>query len=110
MNFSDRFSILNTARTFEDLGVAAYNGAGRFIRNANNLLMAGKIVSVEARHAAAIRDVLQPDGRYFADLTTLTAFGADVRSARDGALPPTAVLPLAQPYVSDPLNAVALPS
>ena len=50
-------SILKTAETFEDLGVAAYNGAGKYLTTPANLLLAGKIVSVEARHAAAIRDI-----------------------------------------------------
>ena len=50
-------TILKTAETFEDLGVAAYNGAGKYLTTPANLLLAGKIVSVEARHAAAIRDI-----------------------------------------------------
>jgi hypothetical protein len=44
-----------TAKTFEDLGVAAYNGAGKLIKNIDYLKAAGRIVSVEARHAAAAR-------------------------------------------------------
>ena len=110
VNFGDRNSVLTTARTFEDLGVAAYNGAGRFIRNANNLLMAGKIVSVEARHAAAIRDTLDTTGTAFADLTSLTAFGADNATARDGALAPSAVLPLAAPFITDTITIGTQPS
>ena len=50
-------SIMRTAQAFEDLGVAAYNGAGKYLKDAGTLLVAGKIVSVEARHAAAIRDM-----------------------------------------------------
>jgi hypothetical protein len=45
------------AQTFEDTGVAAYNGAGRYLTNNAFLALAGKIVSVEARHAALIRDM-----------------------------------------------------
>jgi len=37
--------------------LAAYNGAGKYLTTPANLLLAGKIVSVEARHAAAIRDI-----------------------------------------------------
>jgi hypothetical protein len=59
INFNDRTSVLNAAKTFEDLGVAAYNGAGQFISDATYLTLAGKIVSVEARHAALIRDLIQ---------------------------------------------------
>ena len=60
LNFSDRPSVLLTAKTFEDLGVAAYNGAAQYLSSTANLLVAGKIVSVEARHASAIRDLIAP--------------------------------------------------
>ena len=60
LNFSDRASVLATAKTFEDLGVAAYNGAAQYLSSTTNLLVAGKIVSVEARHASAIRDLIAP--------------------------------------------------
>ena len=66
VNFSSRQSVLTTAKTFEDLGVSAYNGAAQLIQNVGYLLVAGKIVSVEARHAAAIRDLLIPRSRAFA--------------------------------------------
>jgi hypothetical protein len=49
--------ILQSAEMFEDLGVAAYNGAGKYLTNADYLTAASKIASVEARHAAAIRDI-----------------------------------------------------
>jgi hypothetical protein len=73
-----KMGVLDAARSFEDLGVAAYNGAGRFISDANNLVLAGKIVSVEARHAALIRDLIAPNsfvGNDVVDfsLTSLTA-------------------------------------
>ena len=60
LNFSDRTAVLTTAKTFEDLGVAAYNGAAQYLTSTANLLVAGKIVSVEARHASAIRDLIAP--------------------------------------------------
>ena len=60
LNFQDRASVLGAAKTFEDLGVAAYNGAAQYLTSTANLLVAGKIVSVEARHAAAIRDMISP--------------------------------------------------
>jgi rubrerythrin len=66
VNFTSRQSILEAARTFEDLGVAAYNGAAQYIGNADTLTLAGKIVSVEARHASAIRDLLAPNSDDFA--------------------------------------------
>jgi hypothetical protein len=58
INFADRTSVLSYAKAFEDLGVAAYNGAGYLIKSADYLTLAGKIVSVEARHAALIRLLL----------------------------------------------------
>lgn len=60
LNFSDRTSVLTAAKTFEDLGVAAYNGAAQYLSSTANLVVAGKIVSVEARHASAIRDLIAP--------------------------------------------------
>lgn len=51
IDFTSSASVLSTAMAFEDLGVAAYNGAGPRIKNGTYLLLAGKIVSVEARHA-----------------------------------------------------------
>lgn len=60
LNFKSRTAVLAAARDFEDLGVSAYNGAAQYISDVNNLGLAGKIVSVEARHAAAIRDLINP--------------------------------------------------
>ena len=54
IDFSSRDSVLGTAKAFEDLGVSAYNGAGKLITDPGYLTLAGKIVSVEARHAAYI--------------------------------------------------------
>ncbi|MGI4833956.1 MAG: ferritin-like domain-containing protein [Janthinobacterium lividum] len=58
IDFTTANGILTAARTFEDTGVAAYNGAGRYITDNTYLGLAGKIVSVEARHAALIRDMI----------------------------------------------------
>ncbi|MBF8458066.1 ferritin-like domain-containing protein [Kaistella sp. G5-32] len=66
IDFSSRTSILATAKALEDTGVAAYNGAGRLIKNLDYLVIAGKIVSVEARHASAIRDLINPGSMDFA--------------------------------------------
>ena len=56
---TDRSTILNTAVALEDTGVHAYNGAGPSLTNPVYLLAAGSIVSVEARHAAGVRGLLQ---------------------------------------------------
>ena len=69
---SNRTSIIATSRLFENLGVAALNGAGKYLQDARNLLVAGKFASVEARHAAALRDILPPAG-----VNANTAFAGD---------------------------------
>ena len=66
VNFKSRTSVLQTAKTFEFLGVAAYNGAGQYLTSLEYLLVAGKIVSVEARHASTIADLLAPKTNAFA--------------------------------------------
>lgn len=58
IDFSSRTSVLGAAKAFEDLGVTAYDGIGYYITNPDYLLIAGKIVSVEARHAALISNLI----------------------------------------------------
>lgn len=53
--FASQDSFLETAQTFEDLGVGAYNGAGPLIKDKATLGTAGSIVQVEGRHAGVIR-------------------------------------------------------
>ena len=75
-----RAVLLSTSQLLEDTGVSAYNGAGKYLTNAANLLVAGKIVSVEARHAAAIRDLRDATGRLFAGDDVVGATGLDVKA------------------------------
>jgi rubrerythrin len=70
--------ILRNAEAFEDLGVAAYNGAGKYLQSADFLTIAGKIVSVEARHAAAIRDMRDAAGGTTGAATGTRFAGDDV--------------------------------
>jgi len=58
INFADRATVLAAAKGLEDLGVAAYNGVVQYLTGPANVLAVAKIVSVEARHAATIRDLL----------------------------------------------------
>ena len=77
----DRATLLSTSQLLEDTGVSAYNGAGKYLTSAANLLIAGKIVSVEARHSAAIRDIRDPgSGRLFAGDDVVSATGLDVKA------------------------------
>ena len=98
VNLRSRLSVLNAARDFEDLGVGAYNGAARFLSDAGLLTLAGKIVSVEARHASAIRDLLQPRSGNFAP------------QAFDPALPPATVLGVAAPFIRNQITLTGVPA
>lgn len=104
INFADKASVLGAAKTFEDLGVAAYNGAGKLLTDGNLLLVAGKIVSVEARHAAAIRDLIDPKSASFSgdDVVDVNGF--------DKAIAPADVLSAAATYVKTKINASNLPT
>ena len=102
IDFTSRTSVLTAAKGFEDLGVAGYNGAGTRIRLAEFLTIAGKIVSVEARHAAAVRDMLNPNSRDFAGDDVVDEMGMD------RVLEPGEVLAQAQKYFAEPYRAVGL--
>ena len=105
INFGDRNSVLTTARTFEDLGVSAYNGAGKLLSDGNNLSTAGKIVSVEARHAAVIRELLSPFTTSFAGDDVVTT-----DTALDVVNMPGTVLAAAQPFIVERITANNLPT
>ncbi|MEJ5995386.1 ferritin-like domain-containing protein [Pedobacter sp. Du54] len=106
INFTDRTSVLATAKAFEDLGVSAYNGAGVRIKNTTYLLAAGKIVSVEARHAAYIRDLISNGS--FSNLNELNALGADDTKGLDASLTPDKVLAIAGTYIKTKVNVINL--
>jgi hypothetical protein len=101
IDFGSRDSVLNAAKTFEDLGVSAYNGAGQLIVSADYLLIAGKIVSVEARHAALIRDLINY-GSFAANDVVINGF--------DISRTPAQVIALAKPFMKSSLNASNLPT
>ena len=102
INFSSRDNVLAVAKAFEDLGVAAYNGAGKLLSSPTFLGLAGKIVSVEARHAALIRDLISNGS--FADNTVVDANGLDI------ALDPPAVLQAASAFLKTKVSAKNLPT
>lgn len=91
VSFGNRTSVLATAAAFEDLGVAAYNGAAQYISSTDYLTLAGKIVSVEARHASAIHDLISPKTDAFAP------------KPFDDAFSPTKVKAAAQGFIVDKL-------
>lgn len=99
--FATSTSILATAKTFEDLGVAAYNGAGKLIQKPEYLVLAGQIVSVEARHAAYIRDLIMP-GSFAADDQV------DPISGLDKSMTPAQVLAMAQAFITEKIDGSAV--
>ena len=104
LNFSNRDQVLATAKALEDTGVAAYNGAGKLITNPDYLLLAGKIVSVEARHASAIRSLINPNSKDFAgDDVVNTSSGLDV------AKKPSEVITVASGFITTAFTATYLP-
>ncbi|MCG7855852.1 ferritin-like domain-containing protein [Flavihumibacter sediminis] len=102
IDFNSRDSVLSTAKAFEDLGVSAYNGAGELLKSPDYLLLAGKIVSVEARHAAAIRDLLSYGS--FAGPDVIDGNGLDVFRM------PKEVLAIAGNYIETKIIANNLPT
>lgn len=104
VDFTSRASVLGTAKVFEDTGVQAYNGAGKLIKSVDYLLLAGKIVSVEARHAAAIRDLLAPGSASFA--------GDDIidNNGLDGAKKPADILAAVAPFIKTKITGANLPT
>lgn len=108
INFASRASVLGTAKAFEDLGVAAYNGAGKLIsasdpNGATYLTVAGKIVSVEARHAAYVRDLLSP-GSFADDQQVDPTYGLDK------SMTPADVIAVAQTYIVQRIDASSVGS
>lgn len=103
IDFDDRTSVLETARLLEDTGVGAYNGAGDRIADATYLSLAGKIVSVEARHASAIRSLINPESADFAGDDIIDENGLDV------AYDPSTVLADAGGFITTEFTANNLP-
>jgi hypothetical protein len=103
VDFTSRDAVLAAARNFEDLGVAAYNGAGFLFDEPEFVTTAGKIVSVEARHSAVIRDLIEPLGTSFAGDDVVNASGLEPF------LLPQAVLGTAATFITTPLDGSRLP-
>jgi rubrerythrin len=104
LDFNNRTQVLATAKALEDTGVAAYNGAGKLITNPDYLLLAGKIVSVEARHASAIRSLINPNSKDFAGDDVV-----NVSTGLDVAKNPSEVIPIASGFITTKFTALYLP-
>jgi hypothetical protein len=100
VNFADKASVLGTALVFEDLGVSAYNGAGRYIASDDYLTLAGKIVSVEARHASVVAGLITANA--------IAGTGQVDANGLDKATRPDAVLTAASPFLVETITATNL--
>lgn len=98
IDFSDRTSVLGAAKAFEDTGVQAYDGAGYLLKDPGYLTIAGKIVSVEARHAALIRNLIK-----FGDFATSDM--VDATTGLNSSLTIAQVLPIANTYLKTKVSA-----
>jgi len=96
INFTSRASVLAAAAAFENTGVTAYDGAGYLIVNPDYLTVAGKIVSVEARHAAYIANLITP-GSFVAGQVDTNAVNVSATIAE--------VLPIANTYLTTKVSA-----
>jgi hypothetical protein len=110
IDFSDKSSVIGTAQVFENLGVQAYNSQGTYIDTSKKnggtyLLIAGKIVSVEARHAAAVLNM---------DISTPSGDFANSKEVNDNGLEKTVsgsseVLQAVAPYIKETIDGSNLP-
>ena len=97
IDFSSRTAVLGAAKAFEDTGVQAYDGAGYLIQNPDYLTIAGKIVSVEARHAALIRNLILAGDFAGADMVNSDGLNSSLTIAQ--------VLPIANTYLKTKVSA-----
>ena len=91
LTFRVRADVLAEAEKLEDLVVAAYGGVSATFTNAANLAIVTKLASVDARHSAAIRDLISPLTNTFAP------------SAFDSPRTPAAIATAVQPVIEDKL-------
>lgn len=96
-----RAGVYAAARTLEDVGVAAYNGAGKLLSSVEYLKLLGKLASVEARHAAFVREQAEPGSFAASDVITATGNLAGL----DAVKTPAEVVILIAPFV--PVTVVA---
>ena len=101
VDFSSRDSVVTYSKTFEDTGVAAYNGAGKYLKNPDYLLAAGKIVSVEARHASFLRSLDVPTSFAASDVVDMN--GLDVAKS------PLQIVKIVAPFIITPMDFSKLP-
>lgn len=105
VDFNKRTSLIDTAIMLEDLGVGAFNGLGHKFTTSTDgkmyTMLVAKMASVEARHAAVVRNMKQ-SGSFSGDDTT-DYRGLDlVRTSAQ-------VVSAVQPYTTTKINTITLP-
>ncbi|WP_367120210.1 ferritin-like domain-containing protein [Spirosoma sp. 48-14] len=103
INFRQRTDVMEASRMFAEVGTAAYTGGGKYLTDPQNLKVAGKIVSLEARHVAIIREM---------EYMNQTAFSGE-NIVMDGLfikMEPSEVLPKAQKYILEKIDGRNLPT
>lgn len=101
INFASRSTALQSALFFEDLSVQAMNGLTRDLQAAAFITIMAEIISVQARHASYIHELIQP-GSFTG---VLDASGMEVPKK------PAQVLALLQGiYIKTKLDAGSLPA
>lgn len=104
LDWNNREAVLTLANTLESTGVGAYNGAARYIQNVGVIGLAGKIVSVEARHASITGNMLMPNSKNAIGSALIDSNGLDV------VYKPSEVLPIAQTFIKEKLSGSNLPT
>jgi len=100
--FADRTSTLTNAYIIADIAVGAYNGAARLLTDSQLLQAISKIVTVQARRSAYMRDTLNYNS--FGDNTAVDANGLDL------ATQPADAMALIQQYIQTKFDISKLPS
>ncbi|HEY8597219.1 MAG TPA: ferritin-like domain-containing protein [Thermomicrobiales bacterium] len=80
-DINTREGILQIANVLEPTGVGAYDGVAFEIQNKAYLAVAGSIVQIEARHAARIKAIIDPNANPVPNAFEQTLRPADVIAA-----------------------------
>lgn len=104
VDWNNRNAVFDLANKLERTGVGAYNGAARYIKSVDVIGIAGKIVSVEARHASYTGHMLQPNSKFAIGHEFIDNNGLDL------VYKPAEVLPMVQVFIKQKLSGANLPT
>ncbi len=103
VDFTNRSTSMAAGITIEDAASEAYAGGIKYLKSADNILLAAKLASISARHSAMLRDF----GDLFAGGTTRAAFAGDDIIGTTGLEPatsPAEVIATLQKYFKTTLS------